>query len=56
MRETFLVGRVTHRSTEMVVVKKMGAQAPFPGPWNLRAVVRHSSPEEPRKSPGSVVH
>lgn len=56
MRETFLVGRVTHRSTEMVVVKKMGAQAPFPGPWNLRAVVRRSSSTEPQETPGDRVH
>ena len=39
MRRTFLVGKVTPKGEEMVVLK--GAETPpFPGPWTLKAVVR----------------
>ncbi len=39
MRRTFLVGKVTPKGEEMVVLE--GAEAPpFPGPWTLKAVVR----------------
>ncbi len=39
-RTTFLVGRLTPRSAEMVVVDDPGASPPIPGPWTLKAVVR----------------
>jgi hypothetical protein len=39
MRTTFLVGKVTRRGAEMVVVDELGA-SPFPGPWSLKALVR----------------
>jgi len=39
MRTTFLVGKVTRRGAEMVVVDELGS-SPFPGPWSLKALVR----------------
>jgi hypothetical protein len=39
MRTFFLVGRVTPKSTEIVVLDP-GTPPPFPGPWVLRALVR----------------
>ncbi len=39
MRTTFLVGKVTRRGAEMVVVEDAGAP-PIPGPWTLKALVR----------------
>lgn len=39
MRTTFLVGRVTRKGAEMVVVEGTES-SPIPGPWTLRAVVR----------------
>jgi hypothetical protein len=38
-RRAFLVGRVTPRAAEMVVVNGTGAP-PFPGPWTLKALIR----------------
>ncbi len=39
MRKTFLVGRRTPKSTEMVMVRPKKASS-IPGPWTLRAVVK----------------
>ena len=39
MRRTFLVGKVTPKGEEMVVLEG-GETPPFPGPWTLKAVVR----------------
>lgn len=39
MRRTFLVGKVTPKGEEMVVLDRAEAP-PFPGPWTLKAVVR----------------
>jgi len=52
MRTTFLVGRVTRKGAEMVVVDRVESP-PIPGPWTLRALVRPSqasptSPMDPR--------
>ena len=41
MRTTFLVGRVTRKSAEIVVVEGIGSP-PIPGPWTLKALVRTS--------------
>ncbi len=49
MRTTFLVGKLTPKSTEMVVAESRRSPAPIPGPWTLRAVVR------PSYSPVSLV-
>ncbi|MFO8174617.1 MAG: hypothetical protein R6T96_10070 [Longimicrobiales bacterium] len=54
MRTTFLVGRRTPKSTEMVIVNDQGLRAPIPGPWNLRAVVRPPATPVPGKEPDSV--
>ena len=50
MRTTFLIGRLTPKSTEMVVVKSTRRQNPFPGPWTLRAMVRPRL-QEPMDTP-----
>ena len=56
MRTMFLVGRLTPKSTEMVMVKGSRQQNPIPGPWTLRALVR-SSPSKPMDAPTSnTVH
>ena len=44
MRTTFLVGRLTPKSAEIVLTEGSRSPAPFPGPWTLRALVRPSSP------------
>jgi hypothetical protein len=56
MRRTFLVGRVTPKGEEMVVLK--GAETPpFPGPWTLKAVVRPlRSPFGPGRTPRRRAH
>lgn len=56
MRTTFVVGRSTPKSTEMVVVNDLKARSPFPGPWQLKAVVRRSEPALPRPEADSAVH
>ncbi len=43
-RKTFLVGRVSPKGAEIVVVDGFGTP-PFPGPWTLRALIR--IPETP---------
>lgn len=48
MRTTFLVGRVTQKGAEMVVVEGVAA-SPIPGPWTLRAVVC-SAREKPTRT------
>jgi len=53
MRTTFLVGRMTPRSEEMVVADGSRRPAPFPGPWTLRAVVRLPVPPRRSHSPDS---
>jgi hypothetical protein len=48
MRTTFVVGRLTSRSAEIVVVDPH-RPPPIPGPWVLRALVRPSfRPSKPR--------
>ena len=42
MRTTFVVGKLTPKSTEIVVAESRRSPAPIPGPWTLRAVVRPS--------------
>ena len=39
MRKTFLVGRVTPKSTEVFLAESTRTPAPFPGPWTLKALV-----------------
>jgi hypothetical protein len=56
MRTTFLVGRLTPKSTEMVMVKGSRRQNPIPGPWTLRALVRTSPPKLIQLSAGNTVH
>ncbi len=51
MRTTFLVGRVTRTSAEMVVVEGVGSP-PIPGPWTLKALVR-PSPHSASVPPGT---
>ncbi len=43
MRRTFVVGRVSRTSTEIVWVEADEAPS-FPGPWRVAAVVRSSGP------------
>jgi hypothetical protein len=43
-RQTFVVGRLDRRTTEVQVVRPSG-DAPIPGPWSLKAVVRDRGPE-----------
>jgi hypothetical protein len=38
MRNTFAVGRLNGKTSELVLRTRLN-DAPFPGPWNLRAVV-----------------
>jgi len=56
MRTTFLVGRVTPRSSEMVVREGHRAPAPIPGPWTLRALVRLPAPRTPSWPENTTVH
>lgn len=42
-RQTFVVGRLDRRTTEVQLVAH-DEQAPFPGPWSLKAVVRDRRP------------
>ncbi len=39
MRVTFAIGRLTDRSTEIVVMESK-ERPPIPGPWTLQALVR----------------
>ena len=39
MRVPFALGRLTTRSTEIVVVDRQ-QEPPIPGPWTLQALVR----------------
>lgn len=39
MRVPFAIGRLTDRSTEIVVMDT-GERAPIPGPWTLQALIR----------------
>jgi len=55
MRTTFLVGRLTPKSAEIVVVDGMGP-SPIPGPWTLRAVVRGSEELPIRRRGAERVH
>jgi hypothetical protein len=41
-RRTFVVGRLTRRTTEIQYVDP--GPAPLPGPWALKAVVRGTLP------------
>ena len=43
-RETFAVGRLNRRTSEVQIVRPSG-DAPIPGPWSLKAVVRGRGPE-----------
>jgi hypothetical protein len=43
-RETFAVGRLDRRTNELQIVRPSG-DAPIPGPWSLKAVVRGRGPE-----------
>jgi hypothetical protein len=56
MRTTFLVGRLTPKSTEMVVVKGPRRQPPIPGPWTLRAMVRPRSTDRTEIPANATVH
>ncbi|MEZ4414873.1 MAG: hypothetical protein R3E10_03900 [Gemmatimonadota bacterium] len=40
MRVPFAIGRLTPRSTEIVLLNRRRQQTPVPGPWQLRALVR----------------
>jgi len=56
MRTTFLVGKVTRRGAEMVVVDESGS-SPFPGPWSLKALVRPKPvPRPPVNLCSDLVH
>lgn len=48
MRKTFAVGRLTPKTTEIVMVREEDAddreRPPFPGPWTLEALVRARRP------------
>ena len=55
MRTTFLVGRLTPKSAEIVVVDGPGL-SPIPGPWTLRAVVRPFSPAASQPPVPNTVH
>lgn len=46
MRTTFVVGRVTRKGAEMVMVDR-GGRCPIPGPWTLKALVRAAPPATP---------
>ena len=39
MRNTFAVGRLNRKTSELVL--RTRRKAPFPGPWQLHAVVSH---------------
>ncbi len=56
MRTTFLVGRLTPKSTEMVVVNRLHGRSPIPGPWTVRAVVRPFDSPLPPVEPSPTVH
>jgi hypothetical protein len=56
MRTTFLVGRLTPGSTEMVVAGSLRTPAPIPGPWTLRALVRVPGPRIEIRPAGVTVH
>lgn len=56
MRTMFLVGRLTPKSTEMVVVKAPRRHNPFPGPWTLRALVRSAPSKSVEDPAGSTIH
>ena len=43
-RETFVVGRLDRRTSEVQIVRPAG-EAPIPGPWSLKAVVRGRGPD-----------
>jgi len=55
MRTTFLVGRLTPKSTEIVVVDGP-VHSPIPGPWTLRALVRPNTPPAPQPQASTTVH
>ncbi|MEZ4423075.1 MAG: hypothetical protein R3E98_06690 [Gemmatimonadota bacterium] len=40
MRVPFAIGRLTPRATEIVLVNRRRREAPVPGPWRLRALVK----------------
>ncbi len=40
MRVPFVVGRLTTRTTEIVMLNQPYRRSPVPGPWRLRALVR----------------
>jgi hypothetical protein len=48
MRTTFLVGKVSQRGSEIVVVDGVEA-SPIPGPWTLKALVRCKPPSPSRQ-------
>jgi hypothetical protein len=50
MRKTFLVGRVTPKSTEVFLAESARTPAPFPGPWTLKGLVHLTGTGE---SPGT---
>ena len=56
MRTTFLVGRLTPKSTEIVVTEGSHSPAPIPGPWSLRALVRSSTRRMVSEATGDTVH
>jgi hypothetical protein len=53
MRTTFLVGKMTRRSGETLVVVGSGP-SPIPGPWVLKAVVRSMAPSPSPVPPASL--
>jgi len=56
MRTTFLVGRLTPKSTEIFVAEGSRSPAPFPGPWTLRAVFRPPARQPDVEPVSSTVH
>jgi len=56
MRKTFLVGRLTSRSSEMIMAEETRTAPPFPGPWTLRALVRLPEPHRHPLPGSATVH
>ena len=55
MRKTFLLGRLTPKTAEIVVVDREDRQV-FPGPWRLKALIRPAGVKDLPKRLGRLPH
>jgi hypothetical protein len=55
MRKTFLLGRLTPKTAEIVVVEREDRPV-FPGPWRLKALIRPATPKDRPGRLGRLVH